>query len=67
MILGPDGKPATTPERKAIGFTERTLPAESGGEATAPTVIGGHYPIWRQRGGGDGSGWDRDPHLGGKP
>lgn len=29
MILGPDGQPLVVYERRALGFIDRTLPAES--------------------------------------
>lgn len=67
-ILGPDGKPATTPVRIAAGFTDRTLPASVGDIASAPQLKGKHEGDWYQRGNQNGwrGGWYQEPFAGPK-
>lgn len=51
MILGPDGRPAVQLERRAIGFTDRTLPLESAEPVSVPVTIASRGGEWRGAGG----------------
>lgn len=68
MILGPDGLPATQLERRAAGFTERTLPVDLGDLATFAPRMGYHEGRWYQRGNQNGwrEGWYQEPFARGR-
>ena len=50
MILDQYGRPLVIYERKAVGFVERTLPAESSEPPTVSSHEGQRVPEWRDYG-----------------